>query len=151
VGGALVGGTKYCDVYMASDMGEDYGSTTKMVANNITVPTLQEVARKVARLEKMQLDEKQYLAYEMIACTFVLDLVKDGNDSSTTLFTSLQKTIGGNPSSEIIKDIVDKLQARGGQKQLIMFLTGPAGSGKSTAVRVAEQFCYEFCLAVGIM
>ncbi len=87
----------------------------------------------------------------MIACTFLLDLVRDGNDSSTTLFTSLQKTIGQNPSSEIIKDIVDKLQARGGQEQLIMFLTGPAGSGKSTAVRVAERFCYEFCLAVGIM
>ncbi len=82
--GALVGGTTYCDVYMASDMGEDYGSTTKKVANNITVPTLQEVARKVARLEKTQLDEKQYIAYEMIACTFLLDLVKDGNDSSTT-------------------------------------------------------------------
>ncbi len=46
---------------------------------------------------------------------------------------------------------MDKLQARGGQEQLIMFLTGPAGSGKSTAVRVAEHFCYEFYLAVGIM
>ncbi len=46
---------------------------------------------------------------------------------------------------------MDKLQARGGQEQLIMFLTGPVGSGKSTAVRVAEQFSYEFCLAVGIM
>jgi hypothetical protein len=31
---------------------------------------------------------------------------------------------------------VDKLQARGSQEQLIMFLTGP---------------CYEFCLAVGMM
>jgi hypothetical protein len=48
---------------------------------------LQEVARKVARLEKIELDEKQYIAYEMIACTFVLDLVKDGNDSNITLFT----------------------------------------------------------------
>jgi hypothetical protein len=131
---------------MASDMGEDYGSTTRMVANNMTVPTLHEVARKVACLEKMQLDEKQYIVYEMIACTFLLDLVKDGNDSNTTLFISLQKTIGGNPSSEIIKDIVHKLQAIGGQEQLIMFLTGPAGSGKSTSVRAAEQFCYEFCL-----
>jgi hypothetical protein len=89
--GALVGGTKYYDVYMAPDMGEDYGLTTKMVANNMTFSTLQEVARKVARLEKMQLDEKQYIVYEMITCTFLLDLVKDGNDSSTTLFTSLQK------------------------------------------------------------
>ena len=43
---------------------------------------------------------------------------------------------------------MDKLQARGGQEQLIMFLTGPAGSGKSTAVRVAEQFCYEFYIAL---
>jgi hypothetical protein len=67
------------------------------------------------------------------------------------LFTSLQKTVGGNPSSETIKDIVDKLQARGGQEQLIMFITEPAGSGKSTAMRVAERFCYEFCVAVGIM
>jgi hypothetical protein len=32
-----------------------------------------------------------------------------------------------------------------------MFLTGPAGSGKSTAMHVAQQFCYDFCLAVGVM
>ncbi len=32
-----------------------------------------------------------------------------------------------------------------------MFLTGPAGSGNSTAMKVAQQFCYEFCIAVGIM
>ena len=41
---------------------------------------------------------------------------------------------------------------KGGQEQLLLFLTGPAGSGKSTAMRVAKQkFCYEFCVAVGIM
>jgi hypothetical protein len=56
---------------------------------------LQEVTRKVARLEKMELDEKQYIAYEMIACTFLLGLVQDRNDPNTTLFLSLQKTIGG--------------------------------------------------------
>jgi hypothetical protein len=32
-----------------------------------------------------------------------------------------------------------------------MFLTGLAGSGKSTAVKAAQQFCYDFCLAVGVM
>ncbi len=66
------------------------------------------------------------------------------------LFTSLQKSLGGNPSAEI-EDIVQILKARGGQEQSLMFLTGPAGSGKSTAMRVAEQFCYEFCIAVGVM
>ncbi len=50
-----------------------------------------------------------------------------------------------------IRDIVHRLEARGGQNQLIMFLTGPAGSGKSTAMQVAQQFCYDFCLAVGVM
>jgi hypothetical protein len=41
----------------------------------------------------------------MIACTFLLGLIKDGDDSNTTLFTSLQKTIGGESSKEIA-DIV---------------------------------------------
>jgi hypothetical protein len=40
---------------------------------------------------------------------------------------------------------------KGGQEQLLLFLTGPAGSEKSTAMRVAEKFCYEFCVAVGVM
>ena len=103
------------------------------------IPTLQEVARKIARLEKMELDEKQYIAYEMIACTFLFGLVRDGNDSNTTLFTCLQKTMGGESSQEIA-DMVRKLEARGGQEQLLLFLTGPAGSGKSTTMRMAKQF-----------
>jgi hypothetical protein len=57
----------------------------------------------------------------------------------------------GGESSKEIADIVRILEARGGQEQLLLFLTGPAGSGKSTAMRVAEQFCYEFCVAVGVM
>ena len=54
-------------------------------------------------------------------------------------------------SNRTIENIVRSLKARGGQRQLIMFLTGPAGSGKSTAVTVAQQFCHEFCVAVGVM
>jgi hypothetical protein len=57
----------------------------------------------------------------------------------------------GGESSQEIADIVKKPEARGGQEHLLLFLTGPAGSGKSTAMRVAEQFCYEFCMAVGVM
>jgi hypothetical protein len=33
---------------------------------------LPETARKVARLEKRKFEKKQYIAYEMIACTFLL-------------------------------------------------------------------------------
>jgi hypothetical protein len=48
-------------------------------------------------------------------------------------------------------DIIAKLKARGGRDQLLMFLTGLTGLGKSTAMKIAQQFCYEFCIAVGIM
>jgi hypothetical protein len=126
ISGALAGGTKYREIFVTSDIEEDDMSTaSNNRSSNISkhhsndqhqkTPTLQEVARKVARLEKMELDEKQYIAYEMIACTFLLGLVKDGNDSSTTLFTSLQKSMGGKSSKEIA-DIVKKLNARGGQE-----------------------------------
>ncbi len=54
----------------------------------------------------------------------------------------------GSTATLEIQDIVHRLEARGGQSELIMFLTGPAGFGKSTAVKVAQQFYYDFCLAV---
>jgi hypothetical protein len=152
--GALIGGANYEDVYMESEfenenennITEEEHQSTSM--NNI--PTMAGTARKVAKLEKRKLDEKQYIAYEMIASTFLLSLVHDGNDPTTTLYSGLTQTMRGNDSMTI-NDIVQRLEARGGQSQLIMFLTGPAGSGKSTAVKVAQEFCYDFCLAVGVM
>ena len=33
----------------------------------------------------------------------------------------------------------------GGKQQLMTILTGPAGAGKSTAVKAAEQFCMQCC------
>lgn len=36
----------------------------------------------------------------------------------------------------------------GGQDQLIMYITGPAGAGKSTLVKIAQEFCFQFCRAV---
>ena len=86
-------------------------------ANTPKIPTLPETARKVARLGKRQLDEKQYIAYEMIACTFLLGLVHDGNDPNTTLYSCLGQIMGGTATLEI-NDIVRRLEAR------ICFLQG---------------------------
>ena len=44
-----------------------------------------------------------------------------------------------------VERLVDELEVRGGQHQLIMFLSGPAGAGKSAAVKVARRFCFDFC------
>jgi hypothetical protein len=81
----LVGGAKYSVIYITSDIKEDDTSTASnnrsrntskhhSIDQHRNIPTLQEVARKVARLEKMELDEKQYIAYEMIALLFFLAL-----------------------------------------------------------------------------
>ncbi len=86
----------------------------------------------------------------MIACTFLLGLVNDGRDKTKKLGTYLQQTMEITTSADA-NDIIKKLKARGGRDQLLMFLTGPAGLGKSSALKIAQQFCHEFCVAVGIM
>jgi hypothetical protein len=140
ISGALIGGVNYKEVYMNSDIDDKTNPPT--TTNNMGVdqntnihkiPTLPETARKVARLEKRTLDEKQFVAYEIIACTFLLGLVHDGNDPNTTLYSCPRHTMGSTATLNI-NNIVQRLEARGGQSQLIMFLTGLAGSGKSTAV-----------------
>ncbi len=103
IGGTLVGGVKYSDLYIDSDEDEDTSSTNSYVTNNDKchdknnnqhkVPTLPKIARKIAKLEKTQLDEKQYIAYEMIACRFLLGLVNDGHDRNTILGAYLQQTM----------------------------------------------------------
>ena len=53
----------------------------------------------------------------MIACTFLLGLVKDGRDAHTNLGAYLQQNLGGPPTTDI-HDIVK----RGGQEQCLCFL-----------------------------
>jgi hypothetical protein len=86
----LVGGVKYSDLYIDSDEDKDTSSTNSYITNNDkghdksntqhTIPILPKIAQKVAKFEKTQLDEKQYIAYEMITCTFLLGLVNDRRD-----------------------------------------------------------------------
>jgi hypothetical protein len=140
IGGTLVGGEKYSDLYIDSDEDKDTSSTNSYVTNNDKshdknnnqngIPTLPKIARKLAKLEKTQLDEKQYIAYEVIVCTFLLGLVNDGRDKNTKLGAYLQQTMEITPPSDG-NDTIKKLKARGGRDQLLMFLTGPTCLGKA--------------------
>jgi hypothetical protein len=150
IGETLVGGVKYSDLYIDSDEDKDTSSTYSYVTNNDKghdknniqhkIPTLPQIARKVAKLEKTQLDEKQYIAYEMIACTYLLGLMNYGRNKTTKLGTYIQQTMEITTTADA-NDIIKKLKARGGRDQLLMILTGPTGSGKSTAMKIEQQFC----------
>ncbi len=97
----------------------------------------------MAKLEKTHLDEKQYIAYETIACTLLLGLVNDGPDKTKKLGTYLQQTMEITTTADA-NDILKKSKARGGRDQLLMFLTRPAGSGKITAMTISQQFVMSF-------
>ena len=119
------------------------------IVHGTNVPTLSSIARKVARNEGKQLDEKQYIAYEVICCTFLLDLINEGGDNNSNLYARLQQAISTDNDDCSMKELIKELKIRGAQDQLLMFLTGPAGAGKSAASKVAWRFCFEFCYTVG--
>ena len=53
-------------------------------------------------------------------------------------------SISVDDNSQLIDDIKQQLFTWGGRDQLLLFLTGPAGAGKTTAIKAAERFCFEF-------
>ncbi len=76
----------------------------------------------------------------MIACTFFIGLVNNPQNPHTNIGAYLQQRLRDSTTADI-EDTVKMLKTRGGRLQMLMFLMGPAGSGKSTAVMVAQQFC----------
>ena len=81
------------------------------VSRELSIPTLIGVTRKVSIGEGEQLDKKQYIAYEIVACSSLLYLVKDGVDID--IF-----------NSEYKDKLIKRLTADGGHVQLNIFLTG---------------------------
>jgi hypothetical protein len=61
-----VGGANYSDIYKNEMNSFTQPCNNKTNNNQLKVPTLPEIERKVAKLENRQLDEKQYIAYEII-------------------------------------------------------------------------------------
>ena len=51
----------------------------------------------------------------------------------------------------MIDTLKEPLMACGGIDQMLLFLTGVAGAGKTTAIKAAEQIYYEFCSLCNIM
>ena len=148
IAGSLIGDIEYKDVYDGKE-DADITEAQDKTQSKISVPTLVDTVCKVAQRDGTQLDEKQYITYEFICCTLFLGLIQDGQDPDTQLGSCLAEALTGSGDNENMGEIIHELKARGGKEQLVMFLTGPAGAGKSTAVTIAQRFCFEFCRAIG--
>jgi len=86
-----------------------------------------------------------------VCCTFLLQLLKEALDPKSIVHTQIGLAMSQDDNSVMIDGIKEQLLARGGMDQPLLFLTGPAGAGKTTAIKAAELFCYEFCSSCNIM
>ena len=125
---------------------------------HIKIPTMHGVLKKIEKKrtketgEVFALDEKQVMAYEIMCGTFLLGLIRECGEFGSPLWSYFScLTSAGADISETKNDLVRKLLAMGAKFQLLMYLTGAAGAGKSTAVECSEQFCHEFCAAVSVI
>jgi hypothetical protein len=80
--------------------------------------------------EQFELDMKQTFAFEGICSSFLLSYLHDNIDDNYELYQS-------------------ELRQRGGRDQLLMFLTGPGGSGKSFVIFCSHLYCKQFCNTIG--
>ena len=90
---SLVRDDTYSKIYTdLEDNGNESTSQQQSTSSNFNIPTLLIIACKVAQVEDLKLDEKQYITYEIICCTFLLDLVNDGGDTSTAMTMTMTTT-----------------------------------------------------------
>ena len=132
--------------YSYDDDVDDEHKEEERNIGGLRLPTLEGVAKKVEKKEGKMLDEKQYIAYEILCCSFILELVESGELTKMFAIDASDKAA----AEKNKKKLVANLKARCAERHLTMFLTGPAGSGKSTAVDVAQRYCYEVSLALNI-
>ena len=87
----------------------------------------------------------------MVCCTFLLQLLNDSLDPTSSIHRQAGLAVSQDERSDAINNLRDHILAQGGMDQMLLFLTGPAGAGKTTAIKAAERFCFEFCLACNVM
>jgi hypothetical protein len=95
------------------------------------IPTMMDIIENANRTHSINLDEKQQVAYKIICSSFLIQITKDQESQCTDSHRPQQLA----PLQETIK----KTEKNGGTEQLIMFITGPIGTRKTTAVKRHNQ------------
>jgi hypothetical protein len=90
------------------------------------------VDRLDACAKMMNLDIYQKAAFNVICSSFMLKYLEKGNNSSHPNYSEAR----------------EKLIKRGAEKQLVMFLSGAGGCGKSHVIGAAKSMCQHFCRCI---
>ena len=137
IAGSLVGND--------TDVHEDSTNQEDSTVHQNKLPTLSDAASSWG----VELDEKQFIAFKVICCSFFLLLVINGTEGDTDWSNLLSSGLHCDCIEER-DELIQMLKKCGAMQQLLMFLTGPAGCGKSTCVELAQKYCHKFCQLAGL-
>jgi hypothetical protein len=115
----------------------------------ISIPTMFEIANTATKESNIHLDNIQYTAYQIICASFLLEALQTEWKKQKSLIESQHEHYMDEIAHAKDKTI-SCLKDMGAKEQLIMFITGPAGAGKSTAISIAQKYCFEFSKAIGM-
>ena len=73
---------------------------------------------------------KQYITYEMVCYTFLLELLNEALDPTSSVHKQVCVAISLDINSELVYYFKEQLLACGGMDQMLLFLTGPGWSGQ---------------------
>ena len=77
--------------------------------------------------------------------------IEQSADPTSSVWTQIGIALSWDDNSDMTDNIKEQLLSQGGMDQLLLFLTGPTGVGKTTAIKAAEGCCYESCSSCNIM
>ena len=110
-------------------------------------------------IHESRLDEKQAMAFIAICSTFMIDCINMYIKNIVTivpdsLVRNVREVIGvseANTNIQTLQDLKNKLIGLGGDEQLLMYLTGAGGTGKSHVIFTSRSFCQEFSDSIQVM
>ena len=110
-------------------------------------------------IRESKLDEAQAMAFVAICSTFMIhcinmyikQVVPVVPDSLVRNVREMIDVSDTNTDIHTLQDLKDKLIDLGGDEQLLMFLTGAGGTGKSHVIFTCRSFCQEFSDNIQVM
>ena len=120
------------DSYTDVDWGNEDPTSDNSLASRINLGRI---------IHKHTLDIKQAAAFEILACSFILGSLDDYNvtDDELRKLFSFNDFVRNDKTAKL-RGLKEMLVTKGGKKELVMFLSGMGGSGKSTVIKAFHKF-----------
>ena len=115
---------------------------TNMYDQNVTIMTEIDSKMNMEKFaESIPLDFKQTVAFEVMACSYLLKAIEINNINMRQIQKVFCEDIQFCLSKqEKLKELKNLLHSKGGETQLFMFLSGMGGSGKSRVINAVKTY-----------